>query len=173
MFRRAFAVLPVLLGLAACQTAADEPIVKTTEPAVRLESDLGAPCKPGGSVNGLDPCGTKQRIAVRFVPHTMGMMGSGMTVPCTLSKATPPKEIGMGASSVATCITEGTLYANLDCMYCRIPGAGENVVAKLDELTGTQALAVQARLGLPAETPLRGEKAWRQALSPREAHASL
>lgn len=172
MFARASAIVFSVLALAACRTAADEPVVKTTEPTIRADSDIGAPCTPGGSENGYDPCGTKQRIAVRFLAHTMGTMG-GMAVPCTLSKATPPKQMQLGATSVATCITEGTLYANLDCMFCRVPGAGENVIAKLDELTTAQALAVQRALGLPAEIPLRGEKAWRNALAAPEAHASL
>jgi len=173
MFRRAFAVLPVLLALAACRTAADEPVAKTTEPAIRADGDIGAPCKPGGSADGFDPCGTKERISVRFIRQSMGMMAGGPAVPCTLSRPSEPKPGFPTGSAAASCISEGTLYASISCVMCRIPGSGENVIAKLDELTGAQALAVQARLGLPAETPLRGEKAWRTALAAPEAHASL
>ena len=177
MFGRTFAVLSLVLGLAvglaACRTVPDEAAPKTSEPTAH-PGELGAACTPGGGVNGIDPCGVKERISVLFIPHTFGPSGNGMTVPCTLSKPVRPSEMVVGASAVSTCITEGTLYANADCFSCRLPGAGWNLVARLGELTTAQALAIQARLGLPGDAALGGEKAWRGALAPRaEAHAAL
>jgi hypothetical protein len=166
MFRRAFAVLPVLFALAACRTAADEPVVNTIDPAVRADDELGAPCRPGGGVNGIEPCGSKQRISMRFVSHSMGAVAA-KALPCTLAKrdASP----GM---SVTACVADGTLYASADCMMCRVPGSGWNAIAKLDELTPGQATALQARLGISSDAPLRGEKAWTRALA-GGAHAEL
>jgi len=109
-------------------------------------------------VDGIDPCGSKDRISL-IVTRNAARRHDGL--PCELGKAVAATKT---IHTIATCIVGGTLYVHADCMMCRMPGAGWDGVAALDELTSAQALALQTRLGLPAASPLQGETAWRQAL---------
>lgn len=129
---------------------------------------LGAPCTTPNAAAGpdrFDACGTKQRVAVRW---SAGSTAMTVGAPCKMQrvgKLEKPGTIPVGGYMPSACMSEGQLWATSACVMCRMAEAGWSAIARIDEMTSAQALAIQEKLGLPHTSPLVGEAAWARAIA--------
>lgn len=157
-------LLFVLIG---CHSVADgtQPITSepSPSPVVAPAPDaapgkLGAACTAGQKIErrGLDPCGSKGRIAIEMNPRQSLFTRE---VPCT-----PGSPYHHGAEEQTACVDGDRLYIRSACLPCRVPHTGWAAVVQLDELTLEGARGLQATLDLPTDPALTTTTAWRRAL---------
>ena len=114
---------------------------------------LGAPCKGEGTLH----CGTKARVAVRV--DMRNDPRQKRDTPCEMQDmATGTFHEGEG------CVKDDRLYLTTNCMECRQFNLWD-MTGIVAEMTDSQLLDAQQRIGLPKEPMLRTPDAWRTALA--------
>lgn len=123
---------------------------------------IGTPCTPSAPQRGVDPCGSKGRIAIEENTYSAGPMNG----PCTLTRM-KGKSI---AATPSACISGDRLWAMSACYVCRMPGAGWSMQGVLSEMTPAQLHEAQKQLNLPEKPVLIDAASWTKAIERAAEH---
>lgn len=174
-------VLALLTGVSAsaCSKAlpADEPRAVTApasatsagQPELTLQTQttpaplglaFGAPCKAEDAVH----CGTKGRVAV-MVAMRNGMPSKRTDVPC------PMERLGESPfEPIVGCVQDDRVYLTAGCLECRVFSEWD-MTGIVAEMTDSQLVSAQKRIGLTAAPILRTPESWRTAMATSAARA--